>query len=274
MNSDFIFGLDLGKSQDPTALCILEKTRPPTPRDARRAPAHYASRFLKRWPLGTKYTDIVDEVVNLTGRLTPQRLPLLAVDETGVGAAVVDLLSTRIRAVLCPILITSGHQVSFDGRRYHVPKKELVSVTQVLLQSQRLKIGPAPERETLVKELLSFSVKITTAGNETFEAWRERDHDDLVLAVAMAAWLGEACPAPYTGSVVLNPTTNTADQTGEAQPGEQGKIPDVVRRDRDTRRALISENHDGSIQTFRLGDFEITFDDADDPGMRPWYSPR
>ena len=29
------------------------------------------------------------------------------------------------------------------------------------------------------------------SGNETFESWRERDHDDLVLAVALAAWLGE-----------------------------------------------------------------------------------
>jgi hypothetical protein len=26
------------------------------------------------------------------------------------------------------------------------------------------------------------------AGNETFESWRERDHDDLVFAVALACW--------------------------------------------------------------------------------------
>src|SRR5262249_20623470 len=43
----------------------------------------------------------------------------------------------------------------------------------------------------LAKEMQAFRVKITTTGNETFEAWRERDHDDLVLAVALAAWLGE-----------------------------------------------------------------------------------
>ncbi len=40
-------------------------------------------------------------------------------------------------------------------------------------------------------ELLAFHVKVKVAANETFEAWRERDHDDLVLAVAMAAWLAE-----------------------------------------------------------------------------------
>jgi len=43
----------------------------------------------------------------------------------------------------------------------------------------------------LVKELENFRVKITVNANETFESWRERDHDDLVLAVAMATWLGE-----------------------------------------------------------------------------------
>ena len=34
-------------------------------------------------------------------------------------------------------------------------------------------------------------MKITLAANETFSAWRERDHDDLVLAVALASWVGE-----------------------------------------------------------------------------------
>ncbi len=34
-------------------------------------------------------------------------------------------------------------------------------------------------------------MKITLAGNDTYEAWREGDHDDLVLAAAMAAWYGE-----------------------------------------------------------------------------------
>ena len=41
---------------------------------------------------------------------------------------------------------------------------------------------------TLTSELLNFKVKITTVGNETFESWRERDHDDLVLALACALW--------------------------------------------------------------------------------------
>jgi hypothetical protein len=49
-----------------------------------------------------------------------------------------------------------------------------------------------PEAENLAHELSSFKVKVNVnSGKETFESWRERDHDDLVLAVALAAWLGE-----------------------------------------------------------------------------------
>ena len=43
----------------------------------------------------------------------------------------------------------------------------------------------------LMKELQTFRVKIRTSANETFESWRERDHDDMVLAVALAVWMGE-----------------------------------------------------------------------------------
>jgi hypothetical protein len=37
----------------------------------------------------------------------------------------------------------------------------------------------------------NFKAKITASANETFEAWREGQHDDLVLAVALAVWGGE-----------------------------------------------------------------------------------
>jgi hypothetical protein len=73
-----------------------------------------------------------------------------------------------------------------------VPKKELVSVLQVMLQARRIKVAPTlPEAKTLVRELTTFQVKITPAANEVFGAWREGQHDDLVLAVAIAIWQAE-----------------------------------------------------------------------------------
>ena len=91
-----------------------------------------------------------------------------------------------------PIWITGGDTVSRAGRIIRVPKRDLVSVLQVLFQTGRIKIAPSlPLGSVLVQELMNFRAKITAAGNDTYEAWRERDHDDLVLALAIAAWYAE-----------------------------------------------------------------------------------
>jgi len=65
-------------------------------------------------------------------------------------------------------------------------------VVQVALQTDKLKIAEAlPEAGTLVRELQDFQVKITEAANDTYGAWREGAHDDLVLAVALALYVGK-----------------------------------------------------------------------------------
>ena len=102
----------------------------------------------------------------------------------------------------CPVTITAGHEVTLsEAGEFRVPKKELVGVLQVLLQTRRLRISQAlPEAAILAKELETFQVKLTAAANEAFGAWREGQHDDLVLAVALAAWAGERGLA-YEGPV-------------------------------------------------------------------------
>lgn len=62
----------------------------------------------------------------------------------------------------------------------------------ILFQSDRLKISKSlPDAGALLIELQNFKMKISTAGKEGYEAWRESDHDDMVLAAAIAAWYGE-----------------------------------------------------------------------------------
>ena len=48
-----------------------------------------------------------------------------------------------------------------------------------------------PLAQVLVRELQTFTVQITDAGNETFGAENGRAHDDLVLAVSLALWVAE-----------------------------------------------------------------------------------
>lgn len=187
MSLTHILGLDLGQSSDPTALCVLERTS--RPGDGANA---YACRHLRRWPLGTPYPQIVDDVAALAARPELQA-PTLVCDQTGVGRAVVDMFRPRVACAFRPVTITAGATVTrHEGGEFHVPKKDLVATLQVLLGHRRLTVAASmPEAETLVRELQNFRVKVTAAANEVFASWREGLHDDLVLAVALAAWVGE-----------------------------------------------------------------------------------
>jgi hypothetical protein len=151
-----------------------------------------AVRHLERFELGTKYTDVVDRVAALVRSDPLRRMPaILLVDKTGVGASVLDSF-THAGIGATAITLHGGSAVSRDPQRagYRVPKRDLITVTQVLLQNGRLKVAAGlPEAETLKKELLNFKVKIDPkTAHDSYEHWREGDHDDLVLAVSMAAW--------------------------------------------------------------------------------------
>jgi hypothetical protein len=97
-----------------------------------------------------------------------------------------------MNAHLEAIQITGGDSVTRDGDVTRVPKRDLVSAAQVALQSERLKIAAElPEAETLTRELQSFQVKISLdTAHDSYGAWREGAHDDLVLALCLALWAG------------------------------------------------------------------------------------
>ena len=57
-------------------------------------------------------------------------------------------------------MIHGGSTVGRDQSTYKVPKRDLVSVVQVLLQNRLLQVAKGPLREILVRELLNFKVKI------------------------------------------------------------------------------------------------------------------
>jgi hypothetical protein len=103
------------------------------------------------------------------------------------------LMHAKLNGAACAVTITDGHEVRHVGAAlWQVPKKTLVSVLQVLLQSRRLQVATGlPDTATLVKELQAFRAKITPARTETLESWREREYDDLVLAVSLACWWAE-----------------------------------------------------------------------------------
>jgi hypothetical protein len=209
---DYIIGVDLGQAQDFTALCVLEQEQRDTGERVPDWPAMiiggvpaasretlpvyenlYAVRHLERLPIGTPYPEQVAKVKDLVGHLQPQARVSLVVDQTGVGRPVLDMLK---RAKLSPyaVTITGGDSVTHEGREYRVPKRDLMSTVQVLLQSKRLTIASSlKEAQTLISELLAFkaTIALKSENGDDVSPWREGVHDDLVLAVALAAWYGE-----------------------------------------------------------------------------------
>jgi hypothetical protein len=205
-----LVSVDLGQQRDYTAISVTERVYVPTgepyhpdenewPRQ--KLSTEYRVRHLERPALGTKYTKIVERITELISKVGGE--PVLVVDATGVGRPVVDMLwrdisesleRTDIRVTPGNITITGGDSASrgADGG-LRVPKRDLVGAPLVLLQNGQLKIAEGLAlRDTLVKELLNFRVKINiSTAHDSYEAWREGDHDDLVLSVAMACWAGE-----------------------------------------------------------------------------------
>ncbi len=192
---DFIIGVDLGQARDYTAIAVLERFEELTGKAAKGrwlTQVRYEMPHLERPPLGTSYPAIIDRLKDLIVRLPAHERLKILVDRTGCGRPVVDLMRKEKLQVV-PITITAGGSVTgsaYGG--YNVPKRELVSNLAIQFQADRLKISRAlPEAAQLIEELQNFKMKITLAGNDTYEAWRESDHDDLVLAAAMACWFGE-----------------------------------------------------------------------------------
>jgi hypothetical protein len=60
---------------------------------------------------------------------------------------------------------------------------------QAVMQTNRLKIAQSKWTPILKEEFGNFTAKINPlSGHESYESAREREHDDLVLAVAMSVW--------------------------------------------------------------------------------------
>lgn len=195
----FYVGLDLGQAQDYTALVVVEKqvTEQSTGQDTRLDVRH-----IERAPLGTPYPDVASRVKEIMGdsRLRTRyqdteamRMrhtePRLVVDATGVGRAVVDILRKE-GLTFTPVVITGGDTVGRADGTYRVPKRDLVAAVQAGLQTGALKIASELElAETLKSELLNFRIKVNEkTAHDSYEAWREGDHDDLVLATGLACW--------------------------------------------------------------------------------------
>lgn len=250
--TDYSVGLDLGQLQDYTAIPVVGldedyqaarhqrkeitaryASRPGSPhleRELSRVPLPdeptYEAVHLERLALRTPYTEVARHVKRLMHTAPLKGNATLTVDATGVGVAVTDQLRAE-GLTFKSVVITGGEKESREGLTYRVPKRNLIARPQVLLQegNRRLKIASSlPEAKTLVDELLNYRYKITDAGNDTYSAWREGQHDDLVLALALAVW---AAPSLTASIHSVSSSANNVFEAPREMPfklGDSGKL--------------------------------------------------
>jgi hypothetical protein len=207
MTPNFIVGVDLGQAQDPTALVVLERgTSSQIGRSQRQVYdggiprieqaavklARYDVIHAERMPLGTHYPQQRMRIAELMADSRLRGRAALVIDRTGVGRSVVDEMR---RDGLRPIGIGihGGASVTRVASDFNVPKRDLVGVVQVLLQTERLRFArDLPLLDVLLGELADFRVSISaTTGHDSYAAWRVGGHDDLVLALACGLWYAE-----------------------------------------------------------------------------------
>jgi hypothetical protein len=207
---EFLFGLDLGCAADFSVLTVIEQSWDQDDRwqlDVRDA---------LKYPLRTSYPKVVENVKRIVEspacrplldipppgdmggpirRIRAPR-PRLVIDGTGVGEGIVELfIAAGIDADLIPVKITGGTTASkqkwpsdYGLECFNVAKVQLVAALQAALQTGRLLFAPEMnERRAMIDELAKFTKRTTPKGNETFAA--ERDHDDVVMSLAIAVWV-------------------------------------------------------------------------------------
>lgn len=224
----FVIGLDLASQQDYTALSILETMREKGKRTHRCG-------ALQRWR--ETYPDTVAKVAAVAKRPVFRNAVIVA-DQTGVGRPVVDMLREALpgrRVIGCTITAGSGWSRGEHKDDVRVSKKLLVSTLQVLFAEGRMAYRSGLELVPVLQgELQNFRVKITAHVNETFEAWRDSQHDDLVLSVGLAAFVAENLPAPLTDARVEGLVLNVPALSGRDLAAGEG-----VR----SRMELLAEDH-------------------------------
>ena len=152
-----IYGIDIGKEQDKTAIIGINSA----------GQVCYQHHFL-----GVDYTEAVKRIASIVKQV-PTR-----VDATGVGNPVCDMLSKR-GIKLLRYTITGG-----KSKGYSVNRQDLLENVAVLLEQGLISIHR--DFTELLTELRQFEIK--RVADRT--VWRvpEHMHDDIVFALALAVW--------------------------------------------------------------------------------------
>jgi hypothetical protein len=199
--------LDLGNYTDFCALSVMYRelaldgvTGLPL-RDSRGDATYFWQiRGIRRWPLRTPYTEVIQRLVMIATRPDINPVPRVVVDMSGVGTAVFEqvrsALSSYQQIETFGIAITGGEKWTATGPgTFNVSKVQLTSCLAEALGCERVVICPRAdgskmENQTILeRELAAFKIRVSSTGYQSVEAMGS-DHDDCVISISLPLWLG------------------------------------------------------------------------------------
>ena len=137
-----------------------------------------------------------------------------------------------------------------------MPKRDLVAALVVIFQAGRLKIAKdLKQARTLRDELLNFKVKIDTrTAHDSYAAWREGQHDDLVLSAALAAWYADKAGAQRAYPRILREEEVSMDEQAKQEFAARYGLPVWAITQAETpddpteRRKRLCEQHRAALR--------------------------
>jgi hypothetical protein len=194
---------DVGEGSDWTSIVAIESSDDGIHqvRHIERArQLRYADLLERLRPVVASFTPRPD----IVGRPTMRVPPYLVLDVTGVGRPVFEFIrNAKLNVYERAAYVTAGDDVIEDFPYWRIPKRDLVSSVALALEAGRLEIAAdLPEAPLLERELKTFKARVRLSGQD--EDWRDRKHDDLVLAVAIGIWAAVEMTRPSIVAFTLS----------------------------------------------------------------------
>ena len=144
---------------------------------------------MKQFPIGTPYLEVVPELVKLCNHPQIAHHGALVVDATGHGECVVELIQReRLPVSFLAVNVTSGDHVTSTRWGRNVPKRELITRTDLLFEQSHVHIASdAGDTGILQDELLQYESTTSQDGHTTY-APADSLTDDTVMALSLAGW--------------------------------------------------------------------------------------
>lgn len=211
----YLFGLDLGRVRDPSALCGIERIRPEYKREPMRYMVALFKTFSDAQPgelslcplrnvdfyerLGWYVCQILSSTTKPTMDMPFHRNSAISIDGSGPGrSATIQMLRSCRMEDLCyvlPLSIRSGTELAShksSGGFHAVTRHELLTKARCAIDASRIEfVKGLPLRQEFDKQL--SLVDFDPHANDAPEGSKGGPivHDDLVMAFAMAIYLGD-----------------------------------------------------------------------------------